>query len=137
MEKLYIKIEKGLPVGHPILESNLKIIDPSFDSNNLQENYLPFEKVEFFNDAGVYETLVASYFIVDGVVKEKYSAIQMTAEEKLKKQNDAKAAWELNSFYKSWIFNEEICNFEPPVKFPSDGKKYIWNEETISWVEVK
>ncbi len=38
--------------------------------------------------------------------------------------------------YPSWTLNETSCLWEPPIAYPSDGKDYIWNEDTTSWVEV-
>ena len=38
--------------------------------------------------------------------------------------------------YPSWTLNETTCLWEAPVAYPDDGKKYNWNEETTSWVEV-
>ena len=35
--------------------------------------------------------------------------------------------------FTSWILDEETCNWEAPVKYPTDGAKYTWDEETISW----
>jgi hypothetical protein len=35
--------------------------------------------------------------------------------------------------YNSWILNEQICNWEAPVAYPTDGQIYSWNEETQSW----
>jgi hypothetical protein len=37
--------------------------------------------------------------------------------------------------YQSWSLNEDTCLWEPPVPYPTDGKRYTWNEETQSWVE--
>ena len=37
--------------------------------------------------------------------------------------------------YPSWTLNEDTCQWEAPVAYPDDGKKYNWNEETTSWVE--
>ena len=36
--------------------------------------------------------------------------------------------------YNSWTLNEDTCQYDAPVACPNDEKKYIWNEETISWV---
>ncbi len=36
----------------------------------------------------------------------------------------------------SWILNEDTCVWEAPVAYPTDGKSYDWNEETLTWVEV-
>lgn len=38
--------------------------------------------------------------------------------------------------FPSWQLNEESCLWECPVAYPNDGKRYIWNEETLSWIEV-
>jgi len=35
--------------------------------------------------------------------------------------------------YASFILNEETCLWEAPVPYPTDGERYTWNEETISW----
>ena len=38
--------------------------------------------------------------------------------------------------YPSWIFNEQLCIWDAPVPYPDDGKKYDWDDETISWKEI-
>jgi len=35
--------------------------------------------------------------------------------------------------FNSWILNETSCLWEAPVAYPTDGERYIWNEETTSW----
>ena len=37
--------------------------------------------------------------------------------------------------YFSWLLNEDTCIWEPPVSYPSDGNLYMWDEDSISWVE--
>jgi len=37
--------------------------------------------------------------------------------------------------YPSWTLNEDTCQWEAPVAYPNDDKKYLWNEETTSWGE--
>jgi len=37
--------------------------------------------------------------------------------------------------FPSWLLNEETCLWESPILYPIDGKKYKWDEATISWVE--
>jgi hypothetical protein len=39
--------------------------------------------------------------------------------------------------YQSWVLDEETCLWHPPTQKPDDGKKYSWDENTISWIEVK
>jgi hypothetical protein len=36
--------------------------------------------------------------------------------------------------YNSWLLNEESCLWVPPIAPPTDGKAYMWNEATTSWV---
>lgn len=35
----------------------------------------------------------------------------------------------------SWILDEVTCLWQPLVAMPTDGKNYIWDELTTSWVE--
>ena len=35
--------------------------------------------------------------------------------------------------FNSWILNEDTCLWEAPVAHPTDGQRYIWNEETTTW----
>jgi len=37
--------------------------------------------------------------------------------------------------FNSWTLNEDTCRWDPPTPMPNDGNRYIWNEETLSWVE--
>ena len=36
--------------------------------------------------------------------------------------------------FASWLLNEDTCQWVYPVPYPTDGKRYNWNEETVSWV---
>jgi hypothetical protein len=38
--------------------------------------------------------------------------------------------------FASWVLNETTCQWESPVPYPDDGKMYVWDETTISWVEI-
>ena len=38
--------------------------------------------------------------------------------------------------FKSWLLDEETCQWKAPVDYPTDGKFYSWDEESKSWVEV-
>ena len=38
--------------------------------------------------------------------------------------------------YSSWILNENTCQWEAPIPYPTDGQMYGWNESIINW-EVK
>jgi hypothetical protein len=38
--------------------------------------------------------------------------------------------------FESWVLNEKTCLWEAPVPYPTDGAIYVWDEETVAWVEV-
>lgn len=38
--------------------------------------------------------------------------------------------------YDSWLLNEDMCRWQPPVAYPNDGNEYEWNEETQSWEQI-
>ena len=38
--------------------------------------------------------------------------------------------------FNSWVLDEATCRWISPIVYPSDGKDYRWNEESVSWVEI-
>ena len=38
--------------------------------------------------------------------------------------------------YPSWTISAPTWQWQPPVPYPDDGKMYVWDEATLSWVEV-
>ena len=38
--------------------------------------------------------------------------------------------------FESWILNEETAQWEAPTAHPDDGKRYLWDETTTSWIEI-
>jgi hypothetical protein len=38
--------------------------------------------------------------------------------------------------FASWTLNETTCQWDAPTSMPTDGKMYLWNEETSSWNEI-
>ena len=46
---------------------------------------------------------------------------------------DGKKFWRQQP-YPSWIKGKD--DWEAPVAYPTDGKPYIWDEETVTWKEV-
>jgi hypothetical protein len=38
--------------------------------------------------------------------------------------------------YNSWVLNETTCLWDAPVAMPTDDKRYSWDEDTTSWIEV-
>jgi len=38
--------------------------------------------------------------------------------------------------YLSWTLNEDTCQYDSPVPYPTDDKNYEWDEETTNWKEI-
>ena len=38
--------------------------------------------------------------------------------------------------YASWVWNQEIYNWEAPEPYPDDGKEYAWDEITKTWWQI-
>ena len=36
--------------------------------------------------------------------------------------------------YNSWTLDEDTCQWEAPVPYPTDGQGYVWKENTQTWV---
>jgi len=51
--------------------------------------------------------------------------------------DELKDAFISASPYPSWILNEETLIWESPVPEINDGTKRTWDENTLSWEEVK
>jgi hypothetical protein len=39
--------------------------------------------------------------------------------------------------FTSWILNQSTWLWEAPAEMPADGKSYKWDEDTLSWKEIK
>lgn len=42
--------------------------------------------------------------------------------------------WKNPHIYNSWIWNNDIGQYEPPVEYPNDGEEYVWDESLTSWL---
>jgi len=65
----------------------------------------------------------------NGNIRKNYAGIGYTYDE----QRDAFIA---PKPFNSWILNEDTCQWEAPVAYPTDEKFYIWNENQRNWEEV-
>lgn len=79
--ELYIRIVNGQPFEHPIFGDNFRQAFPDVDVNNLPEWAARFERIEA-PTCGEYEKPVLTYGWVDGMVKDIWTIVEMTAEEK-------------------------------------------------------
>lgn len=133
--KLFIRIKNGQPYQHPILEHNFRQAFPNIDIDNLPSEFANFERVDVPN-INVYQVFENTIYEWEGdVVKDVHHIRDMTNEEKISKQDRVKQQWAQMNGPQSWIFDEEICDFVPPTPKPNDGNIYIWDEESLSWVQ--
>ena len=130
--QLYIRVENGVAVNHPIVEDNFKQAFPQIDVYNLPEDFAKFERVNR-PLIGVYEKNQRAVYEKgeDGVYRDVWYSDRMTEEEILQKQNEVKQAW-ISTGYVSWTFNEDTCSFDPPIAKPEEGM-WVWDESSGSW----
>ena len=131
---LYIRLENGQPVDHPLVEENLLQAFPGIDVNNLPSNFVKFNRTNP-TAPGTYDRLpVSTYHLVGNEVFEVWVTESMSPEEILEKQNLVKDNWANTSPYYSWVFDESTCEFVAPIPYPDDGNTYGWSESGQQWV---
>ena len=74
-----------------------------------------------------------SYNTIEGVhtlggtpLRKNYAGIGYTYDEE-------RDAFIPSQHHSSWTLNETTCQWEAPVAYPDDGKRYNWNEDNQSW----
>lgn len=130
-QRLFIRLVDGQPFEHPIIEQNFVDAFPDIDINNLPENFAEFIRVER-PTCGIFETADLVYQFEGSFVKDIWTVRSMTDAERTAKIEESRQ----NKPFDSWIFNEELCVYEPPVACPNDGKSYRWDESVINWIEA-
>ena len=130
---LFIQVENNQVINHPAVEDNLMQV-----FGTIPENWKPFTRIPR-PIPDVYQVLESdnpTYEKINDVWTDVWVIRDMTSEEKIARQNEAKSVWmSSDMYYPSWIFEEETCTYIPPVPYPMDGKQYTWDENTISWIE--
>jgi hypothetical protein len=51
--------------------------------------------------------------------------------------NEALDAFIPSKPYDSWTLDEETCQWQSLISYPTDGLIYEWNENTLSWEEIE
>lgn len=116
---LYIEVENGAVKNHPAFEENLI---EAFGA--VPEHWEPFVRVAR-PSLGLYEVLAseeAAYEKVNGVWTDVWTVREMTAEEKLAKQQ-----WVITAFnsreqaenWSAWTLDAATCNMVPPIPRPA------------------
>jgi hypothetical protein len=135
---LYIQIENGQPINHPAFEENLI---QAFGA--VPDNWEKFIRLEppALGSNQVFDNPRVIYEKVNGTWTDVYQIRDMTLKEleekKLKEIEYYKGLW--NSLpqrdnFSSWVFNEETIKYEPPIPRPTD-REVIWHGASNSWVD--
>jgi hypothetical protein len=133
MIELVIKIVNGEPFEHPITRQNFEQVWPELDFENLPPEFARFRRIPR-PVPGVYEIVEGCEYQWNGdLVEDHWTIRPMDSYERIVKQTYCKETWEGPT---SWVFNEETCEFDPPVAYPTDGNKYVWDENILNWVMV-
>jgi hypothetical protein len=143
MENLYIEVVDGKIINHPIFESNLIQVFPNIALDD-HDKYIPFERVPQ-PTIGIFQVNEGVTYEFDGpnLVKDIWHIRDMTAEEKQAKIEEARAAQP----YPSWTLDETNLIWSAPVPYPgvmptsaeeaSTMVIYNWDEDSLSWKEIK
>ena len=65
----------------------------------------------------------------NGNIRKNYAGIGYTYDE-------SKDAFIPPKPYDSWILNEDTCQWESPIPYPTDGGMYKWNENNQIWEQI-
>jgi hypothetical protein len=89
----------------------------------------------------VEDTLVCDYDFIEVLKSQNidYSYVEWTLDNPASiglPYNENKNKFLIPKKYPSWIMDEENWEYTSPVPYPSDGKYYVWEEMTTSWVEA-
>ena len=83
--RLFIKVENAIPIGHPMLEGNVKQAYPGIDLENLPSNLANFIRIER-PAPGMFEVSEGPTYEWNGeAFEDTYTIRDMTEEEKAQK----------------------------------------------------
>lgn len=132
--KLYIRIENGQPVDHPIADWNLQMFVENLDYDSPPEGFMKFIR-EYPPVVGPLERLETRYEIKDGICYDVHTIIPLSDEEKRVKIEEFKS--QVPKPFPSWILDEPRLQWVAPIPLPENNlSNFYWNEETLSWVEI-
>ena len=134
MSNWYIRLRNGEPIDLPIEEDNLRMFFTNFDENNLPEWLAKVIRTPM-RLPGVYEHYEGTFYEWDGdIIREIHRITPMTEMEKRVKQQETISNYINAKADPTWIFDEERCDFVPPIPYPTDGQRYIWDRSKAEWV---
>lgn len=132
---LYIEVENGVAKNHPAIEDNLI---QAFGS--VPAHWEPFNRVKC-PEIGVYQILESNeptYAKINGVWIDIWSIRNMTAEEKIVRQQAQRKvfnAFEQPENWSAWVLDEATCKMVPPIPRPTpiEGVLVFWCGADNNW----
>ena len=97
------------------------------DSNNIVTEVIVAEQ-DFINSGAVGDSFLWIQTSYNGNFRGKYASIGDTWD----KVNEVFISPQP---FPSWTLDADFT-WNPPTAYPDEGLRYVWNEETLSWVEV-
>ena len=127
--RYFIKLENGMPVDHPILESNFIRAFPRIDVGNLPPEFARFVRIEppLVGTFQVYEG--ATYEWDGDVVTDVHHIREMTAGERYLLIERLKS----NRPNEKWVWSEETLSWIPPA-IPDTGGPWKYDLKIQEWV---
>tara|TARA_B100000780_G_scaffold9013_1_gene6435 strand:- start:655 stop:1080 length:426 start_codon:yes stop_codon:yes gene_type:complete len=140
---MFIQIRNGTCFEHPILEDNMQQLFPDHDLQTAPDGFAHFVAVaqpvlgpyQYIDNSRGFNGSGCEYEATENGFTDVWYILEMTAAEKIEKQNLFKASWAIAPNWSSWTFNETTCAYEPPTAMPLDGE-YSWDESTTSWATL-
>ena len=117
----FAQIDNNNIVINIIVVHNNELLDQ--DGNEVEQKGIDFCKSLFGQDTKWIQTSYNSNF------RKNYAGIGYTYDE-------SRDAFISPKPFNSWVLNEENCLWKAPILYPTDGKKYTWSEETLTWIEI-
>ena len=97
-------------------------------NNNLVTQVIVAEQ-DFINSGAVGDSFLWVQTSYNGNFRKNYAGVGMT-------YDSVRDAFIAPQPHPSWILNEDTCQWDSPVPYPTDDKRYNWDETTTNWVEV-
>jgi hypothetical protein len=113
----FAKIENGTV-------TQVNVIDEDYFAENRETRYTGTWVQTSYNTQGGVHLLGGT------PLRKNYAGIGYTYDE-------ARDAFIPPKPFNSWLLNEDTCQWDAPVAYPTDGKFYTWNEDNQEWTEVE
>ena len=65
----------------------------------------------------------------NGTIRKNYAGIGYT-------YDAARDAFIALKPFNSWLLNEDTCQWQAPIEYPTDGLMYEWDEELTDWKPI-